>query len=122
MKRLHELGERTRRRIAGHLEPNRVAAFATTQLLLDGLEQIFGLFFVDLDIEVARDTKHVKSIEFDAWEDGRDVASYKVLEQHVRARRGLPRARLDAIDRQEAPQHRRHLDDAETALGRALRE
>ena len=61
-------------RVARDLEAHGVAALAPPQLLLDRLEQIVGLFLVDLEVQVARDAEDVAARDADAGEEDRPRA------------------------------------------------
>ena len=121
LERLHELGERRRRRVARDLEAHGVAALAPPELLLDRLQQVLGLLLVDLDVEVARDAEDVEPLDARAGEDGARRGGRARSSSSTNARvAGCPSGRLHARDREEARQHRRHLHDAEPVLERPL--
>ena len=119
LERAHELRERVGRGLARDLEPHGGAALATAKLLLDRLEEVLGLFLVDLEVEVARDAEDVDALEPHAREDGPDVPGDEVLEEHERVLRRSPSA-LSARHLDEAREHHRHLHDAEARLALAL--
>ena len=72
------------RRVVRDLQPDRAAAFAPPQLLLDGLEQIVGLVLVDREVEVARDAERAAAEHLEAGEQLARVHRDQILEQHVR--------------------------------------
>ena len=83
--RLAQARDRARQNLAADLEAHRVAAVATPQLLLDGLEQVLGFFFVDLEVPVAGDAEGVGSAQPEHREDLVHVARDEIFEQHERA-------------------------------------
>ncbi len=117
---LDQLGDRPRRRIAGHLEAHGVAAVAAAVLHLDRQEKVVGHHHVEHDVEVAGDAEDVEPLDAHARKDGRRVAGDEVLEQDERAGRKLSALRADAAHRRQTREHRRDLDDAEPRLVRTL--
>ena len=112
LERVNELLERRWRRLPAHLQANRVSALAPAKLLLDRLQEIFGFFFVDLEVEVARHAERVNALQTRAREDAAYVPSDQIFEEDERMARRRPIREDDARHLQKARNHHRHLHDA----------
>src|SRR5262249_47863215 len=80
LERANELCERVWRGLTCDLEPDRSAAFAASELLLDRLKEVLRLFFIDLEVEVSCDAEDVDTLQANAGKDHTDVACDQILE------------------------------------------
>jgi hypothetical protein len=88
-----------------HLDADGVASVAAAQLLLNGLEEVFCFFFVELEVPVSGDAKRGDGRDAQARKQLAHVAGDDVFEQDVRAVTAL------SSDFDEAGRSRGHLHD-----------
>ena len=111
----HEEAERDVVHVVGDLEPDGRPEPAAQQLLLERLDEVLGLVFVDLDVFVAGDAEDVVVEDLHAGEQVAEVVGDEVFE---RDEAQLVDA-LAPVDAHEARQHLRHLEAGELLLARA---
>ena len=108
----HEQAEGDLVHVLGDLEADRRPEPATQQLLLERLDQVLGLVFVNLDVFVAGDPKHVVFENLHAGKEVAEVVGDEVFE-------GDESQMLDgfgAVNAHKSRQHRRHFEARELLL------
>ena len=98
--------------VFGDLEPDGRAEPASKQLLLECLDEVFGLVFVDLDVFIASDSKDVV---LDDLHSGEEVAQV-VGDEVFQGNKTNPIDGLVSVDAHEAWKHRRNLEPSELLL------